>query len=134
MIAAAARQIVSAERFARVVTALAAQFAAGLVVGAEWPFMIAFNVQVVAWVPRAGHLALQVGVPAEGEGFEGAPWRTVTVAPGEFRAFEVIANHAGNVLVIGEARHAEAAFSIALEYLIAPLQAAQQHEHDPHAV
>jgi hypothetical protein len=110
--------IPTAAKFARVVHALAVQFTAGLLVDTEWLFMLAAGVDVVAWVPREGYLVLQLVLA------DGRVLRTATVCPGEYKAHSVVA---GNRLIIDETRGAEAAFSSALEYLCAPLQAGRRH-------
>jgi hypothetical protein len=102
-----------ADKFARIVTALAKQLAG--TPGAEWLFMVTETADVDVWRPRVGTLVLQLD------------GRTVTVTQGVERSFDVVA---GDALLIGETRGAEAAFSIALDYVTAPQRAASQHEHD----
>jgi len=114
----------NAEKFARVVNALSVQLPT-TTPGAEWVFMIAPGYDITAWVSRAGHLTLQL---AE---FDGPALRTATVCPGEFRAFDIVA---GDREILGETHGAQAAFSIALDYLTAPLRAHVQGEPDPFAV
>lgn len=82
------------------------------------------------WVPRAGHLTILLhdGMPSWGLG---PVVRAVTVCPGEYREYDVVA---GNGLHIGETRTPGAAFAIALEWLMAPTVATAQHDHDPFAV
>jgi hypothetical protein len=120
---AIATATLTAAKFGRIVRALARQFD-GLTVGAEWLFMIADGIDVVAWVPRAGHLTLQLGE------FDGPALRTVTVCPGVERTFDVITD----AILIGETRGIEAALSIALDHLTAPLAANAQNTHDAFAV
>jgi len=115
---------IPADKFARVVNALSVQFPV-TTHGAEWVFVIAPGYEIIAWVPRAAHLTLQL---AE---FDGPALRTATVCPGEFRAFDIVA---GDREILGETHGAEAAFSIALDYLTAPLRAHVQGEPDPFAV
>lgn len=116
-------------RFARIVAALVAQFVT-LVVGREWGFMVGEGFDIVAWVPRDGHLTMQLCPVAE-DGDTGAAVRTVTVCPGLDRPWEVIG---ASAVVIGETRGLDAAFSLALDYVTAPMRAAQQGEPDPFAV
>lgn len=121
--------ILSPVRFARIVAALVAQFA-GLVVGREWGFMVGEDFDMVAWVPRAGHLTLQLS-PLDAEGDLLPAVRTVTVCPGVDRPWEVIG---AGAVVIGETRGLDAAISLALDYVTAPARAGVQHDHDPFAV
>lgn len=123
MIATAAPATITPAAFGRIVAALTRQFA-GLTVGVEWLFMVAPGYEVVAWVPRAGHLTLQI------RPFDGAVIRTVTVCPGADRPFDVVSGR----VVLGETRGVDAALSLALDHLVAPLLAAHQCEHDAFAV
>ena len=120
--------------FARIVANLAAILVGTRVVreGAEWPFMIGYCAEVVAWVPRPGTLVLQLNDILTGElGEGGRALGTVAVHPGAERAYDVTA---GDRLIIGETRGAPAAVSLALDHLIRPLRAEQQAEHDAFAV
>jgi hypothetical protein len=114
---------------ARVIVALVRQAAHQRAAGHESNFVIG-PCDVSTWTPRVGHLVLHLheGMPVDGLG---PIVRTVAVVPGQYRAFEVVAN--GGV-VLAECRGEAAAFSIALEYLMAPALAATQHEHDMCAV
>lgn len=131
MIATAAA-ILPADKFVRVVTALVRQFAGamGVAVDAEWGFAIGAGYDIVAWVPRADHLALSL-CPVEDDDSTGAAVRMVTVCPGTYRAYEVI-GAAG--VVVGEAHGLDAAMCLALDYVTLPMRAPAQHDHDPCAV
>jgi hypothetical protein len=121
----------SPERFERITFTLVSGFLARYAVGTEWSFGLTEAFDVKVWVPRAGHLTLQV---VDWTRDFDAPIRTVTVAPGEHKAFAAIASTRDGVLILDETRGLPAAFSTALEYLAAPAHAALQHEHDPVAV
>lgn len=121
----------AAAKLGRVAAALADQFDRGLfVAGCESLSMLAIGWDLVTWVAREGVLVLQLCTVDE-DGTTGPAVRTVTVCPGEFRTFDVIE---GDGLVVGEARAAAAAFSIAVERLAAPAMVAHQYAHDAVAV
>lgn len=115
-------------KFASIRIALATRFELGHEVGTEWLFMIAPDFDVKVWAPREGHLTLQLVDIAE------RVQRTVTVCPGEYKAFAVVTSDRDGVYTIDETRRAHAAFSTALDHLTAPLRAATQHDHDTFAV
>lgn len=116
---------IAADKFARIRVALATQFAA-LVVGTEWLFMLVDGFDVEAMVLAEGTLTLRL-LPVDEDGMTGLAVRTVTVAAGGSKSFEVIA---GDGLVIGEAHGLHAAISIALDNLTLPVRAVVQHDHD----
>jgi hypothetical protein len=123
----AAPALIPADRFARIVVALASQLCGA--VGADWLFAVTGAADILVWRPVDGTLVLRLVADAADE--HSPVLRTVTVTAGAERAFDVIA---GDRLVIGETRGAEAAFSIALDYVTAPLRAERQHDHDAFAV
>lgn len=118
-------------RFERIVFALVSAFIARYEVGTEWSFAVSETHDVKVWVPRAGHLTLQI---VEWTRDFDAPLRTVTVAPGETKAFAIITTAPDGVLILDETRGLPAAFSAALDYVTGPLRAVVQNEHDPVAV
>lgn len=121
----------TAAKLARVANALADQHARGLfTVGTESLSALTVDWDLVVWTARVGYLVLQL-CPVNTDGTSGDAVQTVTVCPGEFRAFEIIE---GDGLVVGEARGAAAAFGIALDRLAAPIMGAHQHAHDAVAV
>lgn len=123
---ATATATLSPVRFARIVAALVASFA-GLVLGREWGSMIDGDHDLVMRVPADGKLALTVHELDEA-GDYGRAGRTAIVQRGGERAYEVVRPDG---YVLGEARGLDAAVSIALGYVVAPLRAPQQHEADP---
>jgi hypothetical protein len=129
MIATTAAATLSPAKFVRVVAALVRQFA-GLVVGAEWGFMLADGFDVEAWVPRAGHLSLRL-CAVEEDGTTGPGLLTVTVCPGVDRPFEVVR---GDGLIIAETRGLDAAFSVALDEFARLIGQRAQAAHDVCAV
>jgi len=129
MIATATAATIPAAKFARMRVALARQFD-GLTVGTEWGFMATEDFDIVAWVPRAGHLTLQL-CPVLPDAGTGAAVRTVTVCPGAYRTYDVVGACS---TLLGEAWSLHAAVSIALDYVTAPARAQAQHVHDPFAV
>jgi len=115
-------------KFARVVAALVRQFA-GLVVGAEWVSGLALGWDVEMWAPKADHLSLAL-CPVEEDGSTGAAVRRATIVPGQYRAWEVVADG----IVLGEFHGLDAAVSHALDHVAVPCWAPVQHDHDAFAV
>jgi hypothetical protein len=121
----------TATKLARVANALADQFVRGLfTVGAESLSALALGLDLVTWSPRVGVVVLQLCL-VNVDGTTGPVLRTVTVCPGQARAFDIIE---GDGLLIGETRGVAAAFSIAIERLAEPVMRLHQDTPDPVAV
>lgn len=121
------------ERFAALVTNLAAFPELH-----ETSFLVG-PAMVDLWRPREGHWVLMLMDYTHAEGSDGDPYethavRTVSIVPGEFRAFEV--RREGELAVtVAECHSIEAALAIALDEVTRPVWqpaviAAAMNEHD----
>jgi hypothetical protein len=126
---ATATAAITPARFARIVAALVASYGPASH-GREWSSMLDADHDLVVRVSPAGRFALTVHRLDERGDF-GRALRTATVQIGYDRPYEVVTL---DRLVLGETRGLDAAMSIALDYVTAPLRAAAQHDHDPCAV
>jgi hypothetical protein len=118
--------------FARIVANVAA-----MVVGTDTTFAVG-AAHVWAWMPRRYTWVISL-IEVAPDFSEMAILRTIGICPGGFRSLEAVRTLKGGELdgapcVADDFWSAEAAVGFALDYVIAPVLANGQHDHDPFAV